>query len=221
MTCLDLNTLSPRELAERAGDELEGAPPLEVLRWAIDRFSPRFAITASMQDTVILHMSSRIDHDVPGRLPRHRLPLRGDHRHRRCRGAGLRPQPAAHPSAAHGRGAGRDLRQGPVRPRPRRLLPDAQGAARSSPRCAATTPTPRGSGATKATPAPLLASSSGTRSATRSRSTRWSPVAGRDRRVHRGQRRPGQPAADRRLRKRRLRPVHASRAAAATGAGPA
>ena len=65
MTCLDLNTLSPRELAERAGDELEGAPPLEVLRWAIDRFSPRFAITASMQDTVILHMSSRIDHDVP------------------------------------------------------------------------------------------------------------------------------------------------------------
>ena len=65
MTCLDLNTLSPRELAERAGDELEGAPPLEILRWAIDRFSPRFAITASMQDTVILHMSSRIDHDVP------------------------------------------------------------------------------------------------------------------------------------------------------------
>jgi phosphoadenosine phosphosulfate reductase len=65
VTCLDLTTLSPRELAERAGDELEGAPPLEVMRWAIDRFSPRFAITASMQDTVILHMSSRIDHDVP------------------------------------------------------------------------------------------------------------------------------------------------------------
>jgi len=57
--------MSLRELAERAGDELEGAPPLEVLRWSIDRFSPRFAITASMQDTVILHMSSRIDHDVP------------------------------------------------------------------------------------------------------------------------------------------------------------
>ena len=65
MTCLDLTSMAARELAERAGDELEGAPPLEVLRWAIDRFSPRFAITASMQDTVILHMSSRIDHDVP------------------------------------------------------------------------------------------------------------------------------------------------------------
>ena len=65
MTCLDLTTLPPRELAERAGDELEGAPPLEVLRWAVDRFSPRFAITASMQDTVLLHMISRIDRDVP------------------------------------------------------------------------------------------------------------------------------------------------------------
>jgi phosphoadenosine phosphosulfate reductase len=65
VTCLDLTTLSPRELAERAGEELEGAPPLEVLRWAVDRFSPRFAITASMQDTVLLDMISRIDRDVP------------------------------------------------------------------------------------------------------------------------------------------------------------
>jgi phosphoadenosine phosphosulfate reductase len=57
--------MSPRELAERAGEELEGAPPLEVLRWAVDRFSPRFAITASMQDTVLLHMISQVDRDVP------------------------------------------------------------------------------------------------------------------------------------------------------------
>ncbi len=65
MTCLDLTTLSPRELAERAGQELEGAPPLEVLRWAVDRFSPRFAVTASMQDTVLLHMISQVDPSVP------------------------------------------------------------------------------------------------------------------------------------------------------------
>jgi phosphoadenosine phosphosulfate reductase len=65
VTCLDLTLLSPRELAERAGEELEGAPPVEVLRWAIDRFSPRFAVTASMQDTVLLHMISTIDRDVP------------------------------------------------------------------------------------------------------------------------------------------------------------
>ena len=65
MTCLDLTTLSPRELAERAGEELEGAPPLEVLRWAVDRFSPTFAVTASMQDTVLLHMISQVDPTVP------------------------------------------------------------------------------------------------------------------------------------------------------------
>ena len=65
MTCLDLTTLSPRELAERAGEELEGAPPLEVLRWAVDRFSPAFAVTASMQDTVLLHMISQVDRTVP------------------------------------------------------------------------------------------------------------------------------------------------------------
>jgi phosphoadenosine phosphosulfate reductase len=65
VTCLDLTTLSPRELAERAGEELEGAPPVEVLRWAVDRFSPRFAVTASMQDTVLLHMVSQVDRDIP------------------------------------------------------------------------------------------------------------------------------------------------------------
>ncbi len=65
MTCLDLTTLSPRELAERAGEELEGAPPVEVLRWAVDRFSPRFAVTASMQDTVLLHMISQVDPTIP------------------------------------------------------------------------------------------------------------------------------------------------------------
>jgi phosphoadenosine phosphosulfate reductase len=65
VTCLDLTTLSPRELAERAGEELEGAPPLEVLRWAVDRFSPRFAVTASMQDTVLLHMIAQVDPDIP------------------------------------------------------------------------------------------------------------------------------------------------------------
>ena len=65
MTCLDLTTLTPRELAERAGDELEGAQPLDVLQWAVDRFSPRFAVTASMQDTVLLHMISKVDPTVP------------------------------------------------------------------------------------------------------------------------------------------------------------
>jgi len=61
----DLTDLTPQKLAERAGKELEGAPPIEVLRWAIDRFSPRFAITASMQDTVLVHMAASIRPGVP------------------------------------------------------------------------------------------------------------------------------------------------------------
>jgi phosphoadenosine phosphosulfate reductase len=61
----DLTGLTPQQLAERAGKELEGAPPIEVLRWAIDRFSPRFAITASMQDTVLVHMAASIRPGVP------------------------------------------------------------------------------------------------------------------------------------------------------------
>lgn len=61
----DLTELPNRELAERAGYELEGAPPIEVLRWAIDRFSPAFAITASMQDTVLVHMASQVRPGVP------------------------------------------------------------------------------------------------------------------------------------------------------------
>jgi len=64
-TMLDVTMLPPDELAARAGDELEGAPPIEVLRWAIDRFSPRFAIASSMSDLVLAHMASQISSQVP------------------------------------------------------------------------------------------------------------------------------------------------------------
>lgn len=64
-TMLDVTSLPPAELAERAGQELEGAPPVEVLRWAIDRFSPRFAIASSMGDLVLAHMASTITSQVP------------------------------------------------------------------------------------------------------------------------------------------------------------
>ncbi|TDC20880.1 phosphoadenylyl-sulfate reductase [Streptomyces sp. 8K308] len=58
------NTESPRaerlrELAERAGRELEEAPALEILRWAADTFGPRFCVTASMADAVVAHLAAR------------------------------------------------------------------------------------------------------------------------------------------------------------------
>jgi phosphoadenosine phosphosulfate reductase len=49
-----------RELAERAGRELEEAPALEVLRWAADTFGERFCVTSSMEDAVVAHLAARV-----------------------------------------------------------------------------------------------------------------------------------------------------------------
>ncbi|RBM20737.1 phosphoadenylyl-sulfate reductase [Streptomyces sp. PT12] len=48
-----------RALAERAGRELEGAPALDILRWAADAFGPRLCVTSSMEDAVVAHLASR------------------------------------------------------------------------------------------------------------------------------------------------------------------
>ncbi|KRV51348.1 phosphoadenosine phosphosulfate reductase [Wenjunlia vitaminophila] len=52
-----------RELALRAGRELEEAPALEVLRWAAEEFGSRFCVTSSMEDAVVTHLASRV---LPG-----------------------------------------------------------------------------------------------------------------------------------------------------------
>ncbi|MEU7337524.1 phosphoadenylyl-sulfate reductase [Streptomyces sp. NPDC007074] len=48
-----------RDLAERAGRELEDASALEILRWAADTFGKRFCVTSSMEDAVVAHLASR------------------------------------------------------------------------------------------------------------------------------------------------------------------
>ncbi|WP_049565113.1 phosphoadenylyl-sulfate reductase [Streptomyces sp. SBT349] len=48
-----------RALAERAGRDLEGAPALDVLRWAADTFGRRLCVTSSMEDAVVAHLASR------------------------------------------------------------------------------------------------------------------------------------------------------------------
>ncbi len=52
-----------RELAERAGRELEDASATEILRWATATFGPRFCVTSSMEDAVVAHLASRV---LPG-----------------------------------------------------------------------------------------------------------------------------------------------------------
>ncbi|MGW0736043.1 phosphoadenylyl-sulfate reductase [Streptomyces sp. NPDC002851] len=48
-----------KELAERAGRELEDATPLEILKWAAYTFGARFCVTSSMEDAVVAHLASR------------------------------------------------------------------------------------------------------------------------------------------------------------------
>jgi phosphoadenosine phosphosulfate reductase len=47
-------------LAAHAGAALEGATPQDVLRWAVDRFGQRFAVTSSMGDAVLAHMAASV-----------------------------------------------------------------------------------------------------------------------------------------------------------------
>jgi len=49
-----------RELAERAGRDLEGASAHEVLRWAHETFGDRFAIASSMGDGLLAHLAQSV-----------------------------------------------------------------------------------------------------------------------------------------------------------------
>lgn len=55
----DLDDNQLRTLAERAGDELEGAPATEIMAWGFEQFGRRLAVTASMADTVMIHLAER------------------------------------------------------------------------------------------------------------------------------------------------------------------
>jgi phosphoadenosine phosphosulfate reductase len=52
-----------RELADQASAQLEGAHPLEVLRWAGDTFGARFCVTSSMGDAVLATLAAEA---IPG-----------------------------------------------------------------------------------------------------------------------------------------------------------
>ena len=49
-----------QQIAEQAGQDLEQATPFEVLRWAVDTFGDRFAITSSMGDGTLASMVSTV-----------------------------------------------------------------------------------------------------------------------------------------------------------------
>lgn len=49
-----------RDLAERAGSELEDAPASEILRWAAEHFGTQWAVASSMADAVVPHLASQV-----------------------------------------------------------------------------------------------------------------------------------------------------------------
>jgi phosphoadenosine phosphosulfate reductase len=60
-------TEQPRlqRLAEEAGVRLEGAQPLDILRWAAEEFGDGLCIASSMGDAVLPHLASRAKPGIP------------------------------------------------------------------------------------------------------------------------------------------------------------
>jgi phosphoadenosine phosphosulfate reductase len=58
-----LPTLSDEDLARRSA-QLEGAPASAVIRWAVDTFHPYLCLTASMTDTVLIHLATRVEPSI-------------------------------------------------------------------------------------------------------------------------------------------------------------
>ena len=49
-----------RALAEQAGEELEGASALEILRWADEQFGTGWCVASSMADALLPHLASQV-----------------------------------------------------------------------------------------------------------------------------------------------------------------
>jgi phosphoadenosine phosphosulfate reductase len=49
-----------RELAEQAGRDLDGAPALEILRWADEQFGGSWAVASSMADAVVPSLAAQV-----------------------------------------------------------------------------------------------------------------------------------------------------------------
>ncbi|PPK97584.1 phosphoadenosine phosphosulfate reductase [Kineococcus xinjiangensis] len=61
---LGLDDAARRELALRAGEELEGADALDVVRWSVEQFGTSIAVAGSMQDAVLLDLYAQVSPGV-------------------------------------------------------------------------------------------------------------------------------------------------------------
>jgi len=60
---VSIDVLTLQQQAEQAGRDLDGAPALEIVRWAVDSLDGPLAVAGSMQDAVLPHLVSQV---VPG-----------------------------------------------------------------------------------------------------------------------------------------------------------
>lgn len=62
MTLLETDrpTLDLEDVVESAAAALEGAPTLEVIRWAVATFGDRICLTSSMSDAALIHLVSKV-----------------------------------------------------------------------------------------------------------------------------------------------------------------
>ncbi len=64
MSATDQKATDLEALAVEAGERLEGATPLEVLRWAVDTFGERFVVSSSMGDGVLASLAASVSPGV-------------------------------------------------------------------------------------------------------------------------------------------------------------
>ena len=60
-----MTTTSRQQIAEQAGQALEGASAQDVLRWATETFPGTFAVATSMGDGLLAHLVSTVDPSIP------------------------------------------------------------------------------------------------------------------------------------------------------------
>ncbi|MFI0486074.1 phosphoadenylyl-sulfate reductase [Actinomadura sp. 9N215] len=62
MTLLETDrpTLDLEDIVESAATALDGAPTLEVIRWAVATFGDRICLTSSMSDAALIHLVSKV-----------------------------------------------------------------------------------------------------------------------------------------------------------------
>ncbi|SEG08135.1 phosphoadenylylsulfate reductase (thioredoxin) [Thermomonospora echinospora] len=56
----DRPALDLRDIVDSAARALEGAPALEVIRWAVATFGDRICLTSSMSDAALIHLVSKV-----------------------------------------------------------------------------------------------------------------------------------------------------------------